>query len=109
MEEMRERGGKLVTANESTIVTESLLDAIVVEDDQSSARLPDSAGTDESDWGEVFCQADDLLGQLAAAKVGSRWPRWRFPSHARCVRKILDASVAGTTDLFWTSGVLNMF
>ena len=29
---MRERGGELVAADEPTIVTESLLDAIVVED-----------------------------------------------------------------------------
>ena len=84
---MREGGGELVAADEPAVVTESLLDAVVVEDGQSGARLADSACTDESDWSEVFCQTDDLLDQFATAKVGSRWWRWRFPGQTKCERK----------------------
>ena len=51
---MRERGGELVAANEPTIFTETPLDPIVVENGYSGARLPNSAGTDESDRGQVF-------------------------------------------------------
>jgi len=98
---MRERSGELVAADEPTIITESLPDAIVVEDGQSGARLADSAGPDESEWGEVFRQADDLLDQLAAAKVGPRRWGWRFSNHARYECKALDLLVVGTTDLLW--------
>jgi hypothetical protein len=41
--------GELVTTNESTVVTESFSDAIVMEDGQSDGCLPDPAGTNESD------------------------------------------------------------
>jgi len=75
---MRERGGELVAADEPAVFTKTLLDAIVVEDGQSGARLADSTGTDESNWGQVFCQSDDLLDQLAATEVGPRWWRWWF-------------------------------
>ena len=76
MEEMRERGGELVAADESTVFTKTLLDASIMEDGQSGACLANSAGTDESDWGQVFYQNDDLLGQLSASEVGPRWWRW---------------------------------
>ena len=51
MEEMRERGGELVAADEPTVFTKTLLDAIIMEDGQGGACLANSAGTDESDWG----------------------------------------------------------
>ena len=46
-------GPHVATADEPTIVTESLLDAVVVEKDQGEGSLPKSACTDESDR----CQA----------------------------------------------------
>ena len=46
---MTTRGRELVAANEPTVASESLLDPIVMEDGQSDERLPDPAGTNESD------------------------------------------------------------
>ena len=40
-EEVRERWRKLVTANESAVISESLLNAIVVEDGKGDGRFPD--------------------------------------------------------------------
>jgi hypothetical protein len=54
-------GGESITTDEATIVTESLLDPIVMEDCESDGCLPDSTGTNESDRREVFRQTDDLL------------------------------------------------
>ena len=73
---MSTRGGELVATDEPTVVTETLLDAIVVEDGQSGACLANSAGTNEGDCSEVLCQADDLLSQSATSEVGLRWWRW---------------------------------
>ena len=65
---MSKRGGELVAADEPAIDAESLLDAIVVEDGESDGRLANSTGTDESKWGEVFCQADELFDQFVPSK-----------------------------------------
>ena len=73
---MSEGGGELVATDESAIVTESLLYAIVVEGGKSDTGLADSAGTNESKWGEVFCKTGDPLDQLVSSKEGPRW-RWR--------------------------------
>ena len=72
---MRERGGEPVATDEPTVIAKTLLDAIVVEDNQGDARLANSASTDESDRSEVFCQTDDLLDQLTTSEMGSRWLR----------------------------------
>ena len=53
--------GELVTTDESAVVTESLFDAIVMEDSQSDGRLSDPASTNEGDGCEAFGQTDDLL------------------------------------------------
>ena len=66
---MNTRGGELVATDESAIVSEPLLDAIVVEDGQSYGRFPDTSWTDESEWSEVLCKANDLLDQLVAPKA----------------------------------------
>ena len=73
---MSEGGGELVTSNEPAVFTESLLDKIVVEDSKRDGRLANSASTNESEWGVVFCQTDNLLDQLVSSKKGPRW-RWR--------------------------------
>ena len=72
---MGERGRELVAADEPAINPEPLLNATVVEESESDGRLADSASTDESEWSEVFCQADELLDQLVSPKEVPRW--WR--------------------------------
>ena len=66
----------MIAANEPTVVPESLFDAVVMEDGQGDVRLPDPAGTNESDGCEVFGQTDDLLDQLATTEASS-WCRGR--------------------------------
>ena len=80
---MSTRCGELVATDEPTVVTESLFDAIVMEDSQSDECLADSAGTNEGDGYEVFCQANDLLDQLITSETG---PRWRGRGFSRCTR-----------------------
>jgi hypothetical protein len=89
-EEMRERGGELVATNEPTVVTEPLFDPIVVENGQGDGGLANSAGTDESDRSEVFCESNDLLDQLVASKAGPRWWWWGFSWYARWKCQTLD-------------------
>ena len=60
---------ELVTADKSTIVSEPLLDAIVVKDGQSDGCLPNPSWTDESEWCEVLGELDDLLNQIVASKT----------------------------------------
>ena len=64
--------GELVTTDESAVVTESLFDAIVMEDSQSDGRLSDPASTDESDGCEVVSQIDNLLDQFVTSETGPR-------------------------------------
>jgi hypothetical protein len=47
-----------------------------VEDSESDGSFPDSAGTDEGDGSEVFCEINDLLDQLVPSKEDPRW-WWR--------------------------------
>ena len=92
-------GWELVAADKPTFVSELLLDAIVVEDGQSDGCFPNSAWTDESYWGEVFCEADDLVDQLATSETGPRRRgRW-FSKYTRCECKVLDSLVIGVADL----------
>jgi len=94
---MRERGGELVAADEPTVFPETLLDAIVMEDGQSGARLANSARTNKSDWGEIFGQNDDFLGQLSASEVDPRWWRWWFSEYARCGLDLGDGKCYSVT------------
>ena len=55
------RGCELVTADESTVVTESLFGAIVMKDGQSDGCLSDPASTNKSGGREAFSQTNDLL------------------------------------------------
>jgi len=61
---MSERGGELVATDKPTVVTKPSSDAIVVEGGQSGRSLANSANTDQSDWGEVFCETNDLFDQV---------------------------------------------
>jgi len=53
-----------------------LFDAIVVENCESDRRLADSANANESEWGEVLPQTDELLDQLVSSKEVPRWWWW---------------------------------
>ena len=96
---MSVRCDELITPDESTVVTESLPDAIVMEDGQCDGRLPDPTDTDESDWCEVFGQTDDLLDQLAASEARP-WGRGRrFATCAASKYKMVDPLAVYIADL----------
>ena len=71
-QEISARGRELITADESTVVAEPMLDPVVVEDGEGNRRFSNSACTDEGDWGEVFGETDDTLDKLLASETGSR-------------------------------------
>ena len=96
---MGERGGEFVATDEPAVMAKPFLDAIVMEDSQSEGGLSNSAGTDESDGREVFCEADDLLDQLVASKEGPWWLWWRFSGYARWKYQILDPLLVKIADL----------
>ena len=78
MEEVTERCGELIAADESTVITKPLFDAVVVEDSQGDRCLPDSAGADESEWGEALHKASDLIDQVVTPEEGPRWSGRQF-------------------------------
>ena len=65
-------GGELVTTDEPTVVTESLFDAVVMEDGQSDRRFANPAGTDESDRFQVLGKTNNLLDQPITSEKGPR-------------------------------------
>ena len=73
---MSDGGWELVASDESTILAEPLLDAMVMENGQGDRRLADSASTDEGDRSQVFGETDDPLDQFVASETGPR-RRWR--------------------------------
>jgi hypothetical protein len=96
---MSERGGEFVATDEPTVMAKPLLDAIVVEDGQSDGGLSNSAGTDESDGREVFCETNDLLDQLVASKDGPRRLWWGFSGYPGCKYQIPDPLLVEIADL----------
>ena len=95
---MTEGGRELIAADESAVVAKLSLDSIVVEDGQRDGGLSDSAGANESDWGEVIHKASDLIDQLVAPEKGPRWLRWRFTGGSGFKYEILDPLVVSLTD-----------
>ena len=83
---MGARCRELVAADEPTVVSKSLADAIVVEDSKGDGRLPDPPCTNESGWGESFCEIDDLFDQLVTSETNPR-RRWRQFSMRDAVQK----------------------
>ena len=73
---MSDRGWELVAADEPTILTKPLLDAVVMKNSQSDGCLADSADTNESNWGEIFCKTNNLLDKFITSETGPRC-RWR--------------------------------
>jgi hypothetical protein len=70
---MGTRSWELVTADEPTVIAKPLLYVIVVEDGQGDGGFPDATCTDESGWGEGFCETNDLPDQLFTPETGPRW------------------------------------
>ena len=75
---MGARSRELVTADESPVVTEPVLDQIVVEDLECDGCFPDPARTDEGDRLEVFSESDDRLDYFVTSKTAPRWRRRQF-------------------------------
>lgn len=69
---MNPGGWELITTDESTVITESLPDAIVVEDGESNGRLSDSRRTNESDRFEALCETNNLLDNPVASEARPR-------------------------------------
>jgi hypothetical protein len=70
--------GKLIAADKSAVVAESIFDPIVVEDCESNGRLPDAPCADESDGFEVFSEPYDLFNQLVTSETVPRCRGRRF-------------------------------
>ena len=93
------RGREFVTANKSAVMTEPLLDPVVMENGQGDRGFADSTNTDERDWGEVLSEVDYLLDQPVASEERPRWQRWGFPRHATFKCKTADPSIVQIVDL----------
>ena len=105
---MSARGGELVATDKPTIVSKPFLDTTVVKDSQSDGCFPDPPWTDESNWGDVFCQTDDPLDQLVTSETGPRrWGRW-FSKYTGCERKVMDSSVVEAADLVRTWATISI-
>ena len=99
---MGKGGGELVASDEAPIVTETLLDAVVVEDCESDGCLADPSWTDQSNWGQVFSETNNLLNQIIASTAGPwRWGRGFTGYYTKFKREILNSLVVGSPDLVW--------
>ena len=96
---MDARGGKLIAPDKPTVLPKPLFDVLVMEDGKSDGCLPNPPRTDESDWGEGFCETDGFLDQLIASKADPRRRRRRLSKYARCEYKILNLSQNKGADL----------
>ena len=69
------RSWKLVAADESTVVAESVFNPVVVEDLECDRRFSDSACTDESERLEVFGKTNSFLNYFVASETSAWWRR----------------------------------
>ena len=96
---MGEGGRELVASNKPTIVAETSLDAVVVEGCKSNGCLTGPSWTDQSNWGEVFSETNDLLNQVVASTAGP-WRRgWGFAGYARSKRETPNSLIVEISDL----------
>jgi len=96
---MSARGGELVATDKTTVGPKPFLDAIVVEDGEGDGRFPNPSCADESNWSEIFCEADDLIDQILTSETSPRrWGR-RLSKCAKCKCETLDLPVVWTTNL----------
>ena len=73
---MKDRGRKLIAADESAVTAKSFLDPIVVEDGEGNRRFPDPPCTNQSDGFQFFGDPDDLVDKLPPSETGPwRWGR----------------------------------
>ena len=73
---MATRSWELVATDESTVVAEPFLDAIVVEDRKGSGRFANTRCTDESDRFEVFGETDHHFNEFVASETSpGSWRR----------------------------------
>ena len=75
---MRVRRWELVATDESTVVTEPVLDPIVVEDLECDRSFPNPTCTEESDGFEIFCKTNDGLNYVITSETGPGWRRRQF-------------------------------
>ena len=72
----------------------------MVEDSEGDIRFANPPYTDESDWGDVLCEADDLLDQPVTSEADPwRWG-WRLLGCTRFKYKALDQLVVYIVDRF---------
>jgi hypothetical protein len=70
-----------------------------VENSEGDGSFANSAGTNESNRSEAFCETSDLLNPLVTPKEDPWW-RWRgFSGYAKCKYQILDPLVVKITDM----------
>ena len=69
-EEIGTRRGELVTSDESSVLAEPFLDAVVMEDGKGYGCLADPSGSYKSNGRQGFCEVDDLFDKLVASKTG---------------------------------------
>ena len=69
---MSTRRWELVATDESTVIAEMILDAIVMEDGEGDGGFPDPPWTDESDRFQFLCERNNLLDESATSETGPR-------------------------------------
>ena len=101
-EEVRERWRELVATNKSTIISESLFDAIVVEDREGDGRLPGPSCTNQGNGFQILSQSNDLFNQFISTETDP-WRRGRQFSSGGAVGTLDDVvpSIPVATDLTW--------
>jgi hypothetical protein len=75
---MSTRGQKLVAADETTVLSKTFFDPIVVEDGECYRCFPDPPCANERDGLEIFSESDDLLNQFIASETVPRGRGRRF-------------------------------
>ena len=70
--EMGTRSWELIAPDESTVVSKSFFDPVVVENSESNRRFADPSCTDESDGFQVFGESDDPFNQIIASETSPR-------------------------------------
>ena len=92
-------GRKLVATDEPAIVSESFLDATMVEDSEGNGGFLNPPWTDEGNWGKAFCETDDLLDQFIASETDLGSWGGDSPRGMLCEGKTVDPMLFEVADL----------